>query len=61
VVINSGDGLKTLDAVVDRVGPDHHDPAPLRGVHRVLEGSSAMSATVRIPTILRTFTSGPAR
>ena len=42
----------------DRVGPEDHDPAPLRGVHRVLEGSSAMSATVRIPTILRTYTGG---
>ena len=58
VVINSGDGLKTLDAVADKVGPEDHHPAALRGVHRLLEGLPLMSATVRIPTILRTYTGG---
>ena len=55
MVINSGDGLKT-DAAADRVGPENYDPAALRGVHRLLEGYEFMSATVRIPTILRTYT-----
>ena len=66
VIINSGDGLKTLDAVAGdcRLVPPHPpDPGSVRRA-RILQplqkGSRRMSVSVRIPTILRTYTGGAA-
>ena len=66
VVFNTGDGLKTLDAVADRVGPaatiDPSYDAFVAG--RTLDRRDSdrernpMSVSVRIPTILRTYTGG---
>jgi molybdopterin synthase sulfur carrier subunit len=56
VIINSGDGLKTLDAVTAAVeipGPDQADP-------RSFPGGNAVTVQVRIPTILRSYTGGAA-
>ena len=70
-MLNTGDGLKTLDAVADRVGPaatidpslrrvprrrPRLSPATAQSPHR--GAPSIMSVTVRIPTILRTYTGG---
>ena len=66
VVFNTGDGLKTLDAIADRVGPAATieptyaaftgAPACERTVTR--QERAAMSVSVRVPTILRTYTGG---
>ena len=62
VVINTGHGLKTLDAVSDRVGAGRHHRPVLRrlrgGGHPLSTKERAMSVSVRIPTILRTYTGG---
>ena len=64
VVFNTGDGLKTLDAIADRVGPggDHPDPTyavPRRpACERAHQTGARMSVNVRVPTILRTYTGG---
>ena len=68
VVINTGMGLKTLDAIADRVGAggDHRPVVRRLRRHRhrsarlspapAPPGESHMSVSVRIPTILRTYT-----
>ena len=65
VVINTGHGLKTLDAVSDRVGPaatiaPSYDAfvAAVATSSETTEGTDAMAVSVRIPTILRTYTGG---
>ena len=58
VVINSGDGLKTLDAVADQVGPKTTIPPRYEAFTEFWKARRLMSATVRIPTILRTYTGG---
>ena len=65
VVINTGMGLKTLDAVSDRVGAARHHRPVVRRLHghrhRLIRPSTRetpMSVSVRIPTILRTYTGG---
>ena len=66
VVINTGMGLKTLDAVADRVGPAATiDPSyaafAATGIvtrDRQRPQGEPMSVSVRIPTILRTYTGG---
>ena len=40
VMINTGEGLKTLDAVAGLVGPRGYAAAALRRVHRVLGGDA---------------------
>ena len=61
VVINTGHGLKTLDSVSDRVGPAA-TIAPSYDAFVAPTSSERedqhMSVSVRIPTILRTYTSG---
>ena len=57
-MINSGDGLKTLDAVSPHVGPNVTIPPRYEAFTEFLERSWFISATVRIPTILRTYTHG---
>ena len=64
-MINTGHGLKTLDAVADRVGAaatidpsyDAFAAARRRSEPRRHE-RNPMSVSVRIPTILRTYTGG---
>ncbi len=64
VVINTGHGLKTLDAVVRRRRPGRDHRADVRRVRRDRprlnphHEESRVTATVRIPTILRTYTEG---
>ena len=77
VLLNTGDGLKTLDALAgsDVVGPECDDPPDPGRVpdrrHRRLaraarvaadrpRGRPRVSVTVRVPTILRTYTGGAA-
>ena len=86
VIINSGDGLKTLDAVADVATPQRDPPtldaflafeAALGGpsggqplsaepamssgqLACIMKGRTGMTVSVRIPTILRTFTGGAA-
>ena len=55
VVFNTGDGLKTLDAIADRVGPDGDDRPDVRGLRA---RGTGMSVQVRVPTVLRTYTGG---
>ena len=65
VIINSGDGLKTLDAVAPTlpaltpIRPTLAEFAALEARHRT-RGRPGMSVSVRIPTILRAYTGGAA-
>ena len=67
VVFNTGDGLKTLDAISGRVGPtatidaDVTTPSspPASPDPDPPETENCMTVSVRIPTILRTYTAGP--
>ena len=67
VVINTGHGLKTLDAVAGSVGPRRDHRAVVRRVRRhrhrltprpLQRSYPPMTVSVRIPTILRTYTGG---
>ena len=63
VVINTGHGLKTLDAVADSVGAGRDHRADVRRLRPDRAGlshgrSRSMTVSVRVPTILRTYTGG---
>ena len=62
VIINSGDGLKTLDAVaaVVRARPDPGDPQAFAERVPAAGEEAGMTVSVRIPTILRSYTGGAA-
>ena len=56
MIINSGDGLKTLDAIAAAVDV----PAPIRPTLEAFQEADVVTVQVRIPTILRTYTGGAA-
>ena len=66
VIINSGDGLKTLDAVagtipaVSPIRPTLEAFAAFESAAHPSQKGSRMSVSVRIPTILRSYTGGTA-
>ena len=62
MLLNTGDGLKTLDAVGRPRRPDRHAPPVLDAftAYAIEKAGLLMSVTVRIPTILRTHTGGAA-
>ena len=57
VIFNTGDGLKTLDAIADSVGPTATIVPTLDAFRKGWPGMSS-AVTVRVPTILRTYTGG---
>ncbi len=60
VLLNTGDGLKTLDAVAADLAAHLHDLAVLRRLRSPLRRGVRMSIAVKVPTILRTYTGGAA-
>ena len=58
VILNTGEGLKTLDAVINHVGPTATIQPKVSDVREALCMSAEV--TVRVPTILRTYTGGEA-